>query len=257
MKIWYVSDLHFDFITTSNRATSKLLKRYFDEYEGEMLLIAGDISHYLKQIETILNFFTEKFDHVLYVYGNHEFYNVSHRQQKRYVQTFDKINALKNLNTRAILLDGDYVEIHGIKIGGGCGWHDKSYLKEMLGDTFTDKLYLSLWKTYMNDGYKIPQLSNPEYLTEIELTKLRSLSYVDILCTHYVPSTIDRLFPLHRNDRLNTFFCFDGTFIKYDISVHGHVHGNLEIDLNDKRFYRNAIGYPNEKNPMLLKFFEV
>ena len=88
MKISYISDLHLDFYVRmdkkSGQKTPAFLTTLLPEEKGEILVIAGDISHYNKQSFLALQFFSTIFEQVIFVLGNHDYYLVSGEQQKEY-----------------------------------------------------------------------------------------------------------------------------------------------------------------------------
>jgi predicted phosphodiesterase len=72
MRIQPLSDLHLEFHADSGRAFIDSL----NVSDVEVLVLAGDISTYSRGLYEQLAGFCDRFAHVIYVTGNHEYYGV-------------------------------------------------------------------------------------------------------------------------------------------------------------------------------------
>ena len=72
MRVFAVSDIHVDYQENMNwiRDLSRTA------YRRDTLILAGDVSHDFQKIETAFNYLLERFNHVFYVPGNHELWNM-------------------------------------------------------------------------------------------------------------------------------------------------------------------------------------
>lgn len=128
MIIDYISDIHIDFWLDKNIAKeeyldSYLFKEVFKTKKGEILLIAGDLGHNNEQsidfLELLIN--VHGYKHIFVVFGNHDYYLLNAEYGRFNKNSFNRIEAFKQLATKSqniTLLDGDIVTYKDIKIGG-------------------------------------------------------------------------------------------------------------------------------------------
>lgn len=263
MKIDYTSDTHFDFyIHESKSVTSArvaaLVKRFFKfkaKSRGEVLIIAGDIGHYNKQNIDFMRELKAQLGYkaIITVLGNHDRYLISKAQKEKYRNSSNaRVAEFKELiaNEDGIyLLDGDVVEIDGVKFGGAGGWSDGSY------NDIDNKRKQFLFETTMNDFWKITKEKDGfdgsfDYFFQSEYEKLDKVAdKVDVMVSHFVPlpSVLDGI--EHKSDDLN-FYCFDGvellkkTTAKY--WIFGHKHQALEDGKHGVRLLSSPFGYKEQ-----------
>ena len=134
MKIDILSDLHLDFWTKEHHTISTNLLGILDQLltitsEVEVLIIAGDISHYpeqLKLLDEIAKIYHYK--KIFCVLGNHDLYLVDDAQQKQFQDSLNKQQAYYDYESEIVtILDGNIVEYKGVTFGGAMGWYDASY----------------------------------------------------------------------------------------------------------------------------------
>lgn len=213
---------------------------------------------------------------IFVTFGNHDMYLVSNSQRSKYEYSWDKVLELKeickNIDT-VEFLDGNIVEVDGVKIGG-CGlWYDGSYAKKVFG--YNDTRTLQLWKDNMNDANLIhgrdgnePGLNSsqgmysygktksytfdPDLFFLKEKEKLMKIVYdCDIFVSHIgpvVPPTIRTQY----KTPCTGFYYFDGEHILWDerapkIWVFGHTHDRYEFKVNNSWLLCNPLGYKSEQ----------
>ena len=112
MKVQYLSDLHVDFS-----------KHKFDNVNNaDVLIIAGDLGNGGSGVNNLIKEqVCEKWDHVIMVAGNHEYY--SSRKGFDYSATYRKY---ENQHENFHFLDNEIIVIDGIKFYGGTMWTDLS-----------------------------------------------------------------------------------------------------------------------------------
>lgn len=255
-----VSDLHLDFLTSS--FTEKKSMALYDRIigvESDVLVIAGDLSHYISQSKTFLSACSKHNKHVLFVPGNHELYNISDKQRAEYTTLTSKMDKLKNEVshlTNVHILQGDHVDIDGFRFAGAMGWYDCSYYYRCAQGLYTETV-LSHWCSYTNDSRRIPTLNDPFdlFATEKLLIDKALATEPDVMITHFCPiSDPIAIEPRFQNDRSTGYYCFDYQQVLADISsrpaiwVHGHMHAHHEFHLGKTLHYRNPLGYPGEKS---------
>jgi len=272
-KIGFLSDTHLDFYITetnpNNKKLGKQVKRFIDDLlkpeGGDILLVAGDIGHYENQNKELLIQLSLHYNTVLFVSGNHELYLINNNHQEKY--NYTSINRLEEMRewsfnqTNIHFLEGNVININGLKIGGYGNWYDLP-----TDDDLTE------WREIMNDSNLImtnhkPYIQYYGYGGRIKLTTFDTQAYrrenekqldkiveekCDILMCHIIPCIIpDHLkFRGHVGNSANRFYETDD-FEKVketgcEIVVYGHDHSNKEWFLDDIEFKTNSVSYPSE-----------
>lgn len=154
-------------------------------------------------------------------------------------------------------LEGNYVEIDGVRIGGGDSFYDGTIYYRMLADRGPYNASGSLesyWKRNMNDPYNMKLESFSEYAKQ-QKDLLRQLKdQVDVMVTHINPCTDDIAFSHeYRGDMTNAFYSFDfEEEIMLDIRlqywIFGHTHTPYNYSLGNVDLATAPRGYPNEVN---------
>ena len=274
MKIAYTSDLHMDFYTSSVASSGKnekLIETYVLKGERpNILILAGDISHYTVQVLQVCKELNNMGIKVIIISGNHEFYNISVKQERRYINLFDKVNELKMYLKDlpdTYFLDGECVEIEGVKFGGAMGWYDGSYYYKMNQGMYTEDI-LTHWKSYLNDFHRIPGLKDFRDLFKIEIEKIKNAlaQKPDIMISHMCPvSEAIAVQDKFKFDKGSGYYMFDGLHLVDDLHcsnppkywVHGHMHDSKEFEIYKTKFIRNPLGYPRDNTDFSLKYLDV
>ena len=267
MKIDILSDLHLDFYFNNKLPLSKdAVKSIFNQIffnnnkrePADVLIIAGDIGHYNEQNIEVLKILQKVYyKYIVCVLGNHDYYLISHGQKKEYDNnSYNRANEMiKQINSQDNMycLDGNVIEIDGIKFGGAMGWYDDSYTKEYYY-TFTKKSTNNMWKNISMDSEYIHGINNYDDLYHIEYPKLKKVYQdCDVMISHINPSYLhEHINSTYHNDQGNTFFTFDGHDLLKNGSmkywIFGHTHDAIEYELYDKKVICNPLGYPSESN---------
>lgn len=278
MKIDILSDLHLDFYFKSNFNTRDNVISFFQQIFtnkgtrtiGDVLIIAGDLGHNNNQNIEIIKVLQEEFyKHIICVLGNHDYYLIN--SEANYVfnrnsfKRVDDLRSLLNKEENIYCLDGEIIEINGVKFGGADGWYDDSYAKKYFPQY--DKNYINLlWREYINDSRLIKGISRFDEIFEIEKLKLENIyKACDVMITHVNPSFLEEHIDIkYHNNPTNTFFTFDGSKFFKDGSmkywVFGHTHDSIEYKINNVKFLCNPLGYPHESGhgeDIIMKSFEI
>ncbi len=270
MKISIISDLHIDFWVNPNKnkisgGLERELNRYLDKSEDvEVLIIAGDISHYNHQIELIEQIAEDwNYKKVFCVLGNHDLYLISQSQIKKYKDSKGRQDAwYKYKDPKGIveILNGDVVEYKGVKFGGAASWYDGS----MIGapSVYSYISPVKEWNQVMNDSRLIKGYNDFYDIWEQEKPKVEAILDADVIITHVNPLAENFAFQeQYRFQSSNKFYAFDGedyldkTKAKY--WVFGHSHGFYEYEIYGTKCIMNALGYPNEKTNCKKTIIEV
>ena len=134
MKVDILSDTHFDNWFGYNTIPDKEMVVEFWRSlkpKGDYLIIAGDIGHDLIQNIAVLNILKEVFyKEIIITLGNHDHYVIGFNLLETARSKAKKSKKLYKQNG-IIVLDGDIVEIEGIKFGGAKGWYHSAYVKKI------------------------------------------------------------------------------------------------------------------------------
>lgn len=258
MKIDILSDLHLDFWVKPNKNTkiSRLLQVLDDlldsSKETEVLIVAGDISHYPVQLE-ILEKIAQIYNYqkIFCVLGNHDLYLVSNSQRDTYKNSIQKQQEYYAYKSEVVtILDGDIVEYKGIKFGGAMGWYDGSYLNR---SSLSREDNVGLWKRIMNDSVYIKGYKDFYEIFEQEESKIKNILTADIVITHVCPLSQSNAFQeRYRYELSNMFYAFNGEKYLEETDakfwVYGHSHGNYSFNVYDTLCVMNTLGYPSEGN---------
>ncbi|MFY8212232.1 MAG: metallophosphoesterase [Candidatus Nanopelagicus sp.] len=238
MKIRLLSDLHTEFrLPYKTHAMS--------EYRGEdVLVLAGDIaSGSTNTIDVIKHFKKQGFPKIVYIAGNHEYYN----------NDYDDFN--HKMTEKCLGLDGVYflnpgtVIIDDVVFVGGTLWTN-------FGDNFFSK---SAAKRGINDFRIIKNFD----VNRCEKTYYDHIGFIQdqyeqrgdkkvVVVTHFLPARECIAERFRGPDLINDYFANDlGEYIagmSNTTWLFGHTHDATNIVLGDTRVVANPHGYYNAMN---------
>lgn len=246
MKLRLISDLHTEFWKADNIAkVSKIFAKELPPLPTDpetTLVLAGDTGslHRPTQYCWLLDIAAERFKHVVWVGGNHEWYGGSWVTDQKFYQ--------KELDKRKIFYDFEN-EIEGVTFICTTLWTD--FEKE-------NPLLMQEARVRMNDYRQIEHLSVDAVLAEhkILLEKIRSSlekrREKTVVVTHHAPS-FQSIHDDYRTDRLNGCYASDLEYLmlQYEPAfwLHGHVHMYKNYFVGKTNVVCNPLGYRGyEKN---------
>jgi Icc-related predicted phosphoesterase len=257
VKLQIVSDIHLEFrdIQINNAG-------------ADILCLAGDICvarHLYKnnplgeRYRQFFNQISSEFDQILYIPGNHEYYNGCWNDTIE--QLRDALDPWDNI----ILMNNSWLNFGSTRIVGTTLWTDFNN---------RDPLTMLSAKDMMND-YKVvkirrgdiyhklrPQDTLAGHEAALETIKLATETWDNnvMVLGHHAPSR-NSIHQKYRHDLLgNGNFCSNlDEFIlsqpKIKLWVHGHVHDSHDYNIGETRILCNPRGYPGEYpsfNPNLI-----
>lgn len=232
MRILPVSDLHLEFYKFFPPPIFEKLK--YDDID--VLVLAGDIFMARNSLQHI-HLFAQKFKHVVYVAGNHEYYNAEFESIQRH------LHAIGSENVH--YLENESVEIEGRRFCGSTLWYSD----------FPDNY---LYECELNDFYKIKHDRMKwnrfayNYGKNSKAWLRNNVREGDIVVTHMLPSEAC-VEARYRGENTNRFYFNNCEDIidanKPKLWIHGHSHTSLDMQIYDTRIIRNPCGYPGEFNP--------
>ena len=272
MKICVISDLHID----SNRWDWHLLDPV---KEADVLVVAGDISNDIWVNCNWLKNARSMFNQVIYVAGNHDFYNLGFQQTRLYdpnqehlwpypsnvpeiIHHYDRWCSQEGIH----FLHRQSVTIDSVTFIGATGWHDYT-----AGTPYTQEMQIQAWYDCLNDTViKRGENPTPNHLNPFDAGQkdvqsiMSNLEYAEdcsVVITHHVPhkdlcwqKPHDRYWTLlHGSFANRSMEKIKNSKIKY--WIYGHTHNRSMKDINGITYVCNARGYPNENRdwqPVLL-----
>ena len=293
MKVAFISDSHEDFWISAKLSGHKLLttiENFVDEVlkpkEADILVIAGDTSHYNNQTEMMLRYLASKkmYKKIFVTFGNHNLYLVSNSQESKYKKSWNKVLELKQM-CEAIetveFLDGNIVEVDGVRIGGCSMWYDFSYGKKI--GNLDDFQMLQKWKSVMNDANLIKgddylgstnsggmysygktkhYTFDPLKFFEQEKEKfLKIIEDCDVFVSHFGPVVPPDIQPHYKNTTTG-FYYFDGErYLWADkapkLYIFGHTHDTFQFQVNNTILACNPLGYKSENTGVEIEVISI
>lgn len=225
MKIQILSDLHFEM-----RNWRSLIEK-LDPSGVDVLVLAGDILPASRKTEKMLTLFRERYPHVVYVPGNHEYWGTS-------------LSAILRLEEAAanarvsFLRPGNIVTIAGRRFLGDTMWFPQS-MEAALERHWADYIYIN--GATPSDIFGL----NAAFRAFLE----EELREGDVVITHHLPHP-QSIGPNYTNSPTNVFFLSDQSDLieerKPALWVHGHTHDPYDYVVGATRIVCNPYGYPSE-----------
>jgi predicted MPP superfamily phosphohydrolase len=239
MKLQYVSDLHVECLTTQE--TTQLAESITQAVpDASVIVLAGDIGNTSSDtLYTFLELLDKRYKHVLYVFGNHEYYSSSYFDYG--INGYDKKQDLKNICSsyeNIYVLDNNCIDIEGYIIGGTTLWFDTFHPYALLNThRLNDYRYIPGGGAFLREE----QLSAEVFFRQL----LVGGTELNLLVTHHNVSPICH--PKWKDDPLNVFYYTDMTeylsYLQIPLVIHGHQHDNLDYSLGNSKVLMNARGY--------------
>jgi predicted phosphodiesterase len=232
MRFQYISDIHLE------KKTNISLKRH-----GDVLLLAGDIGDpSTKEYDAFLFDVSSKFDHVVIIAGNHEFYS-----NNRTIQMTDhmlrsaanKYNNVHFLNNEFFDIPGTDITVYGTTLWTNIDHYDSYMVQCMISD------YRCI------PGFTI-QKNNSLHAEAKHLFRVgMKLGKRYIVLCHHLPkkNLIDPKYANH--SVLNAAFASDVQEFDHP-SVVAVVYGHTHTPCQRGKYYCNPVGYPGENARLTL-----
>ena len=245
MKFKLLSDLHLEFYGRKpfgRDAIPEWEPTPTDEDKNTILLLAGDI-HVGEKALPWIEKMCERFQEVVYILGNHEFYNNEVNDVRDYWKTVFQGGNFTFLDNETLYLDN-------VRIIGGTLWTE-----------VTDPFAIWEGPRKMTD-YQITTVREQGTTLKMNVQHTNRMhaatrEYIrkeleqpwkgkTIVMTHHLPHPLC-VAERFKTDRLTDFFMTNLDYIieKYDIDywVHGHTHDNVDVEVHDTRILCNPMGY--------------
>jgi Icc-related predicted phosphoesterase len=230
-----MSDLHIETMSDTVSVSD------FVKNSADILILAGDIGrvHKYTQLEKFLKDLCQKFEIVLYVLGNHEYYRVDNIIPKSMEDIVVDLEKIRSGIPNLYILNRNSVIIEDVCIVGCTLWSQAivdvpPYIVRIPGMNMVK--YNSLFKQDLNYIEKMVS-----YCQEKNLKLL--------VVTHHCPTfSISR----KRSDKYKSLYCSNLDYLLDGKKIHtwvcGHVHTNFDVKTrNGTRLVSNQKGKPKDK----------
>lgn len=244
MKIQVASDIHLEFFRGKNLFVPKFLGE-------DILVLAGDIQVGLTQEY----WFSDLLEHrdVIYVAGNHEFYNNDYTHIYVGFPLFEaRVNELaeiKGYKHKFYALQNQSVEIGDIKFIAATLWTDfkknDNIVKWQAVKGMTD------YQVITNNGFRItPDFIYDEHTHSVKYIEDELNKPTDkklFVVTHHLPSygSVAPMYRTPRDEMFNHLYYSDLDHLveKADFWAHGHTHESAQYDVGKCKVICNPHGY--------------
>lgn len=226
MKIQVISDLHLEFPQNFKYVMENW------EFLGDILVMAGDVCAWSRvdKYQTFLTHISKKYDMVIHVPGNHEYYGMD-------IGLLEEQLFCQRKFTNCHLMNNSKIRVNNVTFICSTLWsHAHPKVENMIGDYH-----------YIN-GMTI-ETGNKYHKDSVEtITNLLSQTKggYKVVITHHLP-LFECVSDRYVGNQMNTAFVSDQSKIigkhKIDYWIHGHSHEFLEKKINNTTFIRNPVGY--------------
>ena len=231
--IQVMSDLHLEL----HRDHGRSFIESQDATGVDVLVLAGDIlsAKFAKPVEETFRMFADKFPHIIYVPGNHEFWGT------RPEQTITLLTNVTSKFSNISLLTDRATTVGNTRFLGGPMWFPQwRPLEDYAATQMPD---FQLIEGFRDWSVK----ANARFIAFLD----EELREGDVVVTHYLPSAKSTA-PRFKRSPLNAFFvCETAPLIqdrKPSLWIHGHTHDACDYQLFNTRIVCNPFGYPTELN---------
>lgn len=241
MKLFVISDLHLEHGT--------VWKPRKKDLTADVIILAGDIHEGAQAFNWIDKTFPGK--PVIYIAGNHEFYNNQHPGLR--IQLNWEAHKHPNIH----YLDDSSVEIGGVLFIGATLWtdyklfHTQPYSMYACNNKMADHdvIYMDRKRFLAQDALELHEASVKHI--EEELFRVRNTDSPEkqktVVITHHCPSSMS-VPEMYKMDEITPGFSSDLSplIFKYEptLWIHGHTHTQFDYELGATRVVCNPHGYP-------------
>ncbi|HEX7953015.1 MAG TPA: metallophosphoesterase [Burkholderiales bacterium] len=235
MKIRLLSDLHLEH---SHRHPPFVLPAL----PADVVVLAGDIDNGTRAIDWAEQTFPDQT--VLYVPGNHEYYDAELRSAAAALRE----RAQRSLNVR--LLDNDECIIDGVRFLGSTLWTDFALLgSDSMALSMAQSLgtVLDFRAIRLGDAFLTPEQSVELHRQAVEFLQnglQQPFAGKTVVVTHHAPHP-NSVHPRWAGNPVNAAFVSDLTRLlgKSTVWFHGHTHDSFDFCVHGTRVIANPMGY--------------
>ena len=229
MKALIASDLHFEFHRDGGQALTSQLA------DADVLICPGDLSNAANLWDALL-LLLEKYKHVIFVPGNHEFYGSSISVVRQKIgKLLTRLPKMGDHLGQLHVLDNDVLELEGRRFVGTTMWMRwEEGIEKKHGFLSDFDMIGRAWeRLYEENRYALQFLED-------------NVQEGDIVLTHHLPSE-KSVHPKYEGSPLNCFFVCDVEQLLRDrkpkLWIHGHTHESCDYVIGATQVVCNPFGY--------------
>jgi Icc-related predicted phosphoesterase len=235
MKIQLLSDLHLEH---SHRHPPFVLP----STDADVVVLAGDIDNGTRAIDWAEQTFAGRT--VLYVPGNHEYYDTELRPAAA------ALKARARLSANVRLLDNDEIMLDGVRFLGSTLWTDFALLgMQNAGQAMAQSLkhVVDFRKIRIDGEFLTPQQTIDLHRDGVDFLQdrlARPFPGKTVVITHHAPHP-NSVHPRWTGNPVNAAFVSDLTRLmgKSVLWFHGHTHDSFDFNVCGTRVVANPMGY--------------
>lgn len=255
LTIYILSDIHWDFY---KKAFSSTLDNYFETYflPADTLVSAGDFANSFEDLCAFLPIIAPRYRNIVLCLGNHDL--TITWDKARFRTSEEKIAAIKTECAKypnIHLLDGNCVELDGVKFGGTMGMWDYTFLTQsgLADPDYDEALHADCqWHECWFDGVHWNYCGND--IKKIRIAENAKLNTIlsqkpDVVLTHFCPLPVQEQIPVQfRHDDFSTYFYYTRKIAK-DYTASGKIWcaGHVHVASIADGIYVHPNGYPSER----------
>ena len=240
MRVLITSDFHLEFGADPDAEVGRLA-------DADVIVIAGDLHlmRFLDQARDAFLCFSRRYDSVIYVPGNHDYYRSDPEQVDGILRVVEQ-----EIQQLSVLRPERPVVIDGRRFFGGTMWFpdgvDNIHYEGLINDF--SLIGLPVPGSARRAGFK-PWVYNQNQLFRLHAEGIQE---DDIVITHHLPS-FRSVAPAYLTDRGNIFFVSPMDELierkRPRLWIHGHTHFPMDYYMpGGTRVICNPRGYLNELN---------
>lgn len=250
-RIQIASDLHIEFYGDYAAIPKDIIAP-----QAPTLALIGDIGlACTDMLQKFLYHQADQFEKVLFLAGNHEYYNVR-GSQKTVQEQLEWMRTVCRQRDNLYFMEKDSIEIDGTLILATTLWSDIPKVTQILANGCMNDYNLCYIQTADDGGIRRLSASDTvqwhaESVTWLEHEISNAKQQVVVL-THHTPSVMGTSAPQYIGDKMNSCFSTDLTRLMESPQVvawcSGHTHWNYDFQLNGTRLLSNQKGYPGHES---------
>ena len=260
LKIQILSDIHLEFRENINNY--KFIKPM-----APILVLCGDVcpcgsDEDFKLYKNFIEFFYNKFEHIIHIFGNHEYYtnkkintmDVIEDKVRNYAKNYPKLHYMNNniikfeFNNNKIYIAGTTLwtnvpdNIRYEKIETTMNDYSQIFVKDTSLKSGVRKFKSGVRKFKLSD--MICLHNNAVKFLKKSIVKAKKDNVKLIVLTHHKPY-------ISNKENYSPLYEVDMTKIITDPIIlwcYGHTHASQQVKINNTHLISNPIGYPYERN---------
>ncbi|MFT5550071.1 MAG: putative phosphodiesterase [Gammaproteobacteria bacterium] len=252
MKIQILSDLHNEFLRSGEVVPLHHWSCTIPKTDAEIIILAGDIDTGTRGAEWAIIESERLAKPILYVLGNHEFYDYEYWSLKEEIFKLCE-------GTQVFFLDSDVFTLDDVRFIGTTLWTNYTaniQVPQDLAMLNVDKFLADHRRIKIKSG-DLSRRFKPEHALAIHAKELRwlekklaqSTDLKTVVITHHGPHAVCQHPDFALNEMTAAFYSDLDDLIEsnhIDSWIFGHTHANVDEFVFDTRIVSNQAGYPGE-----------